>query len=135
MRGFDQPVELGCRDQRDVARPSPPYNHCVLLIYHLVEHGSQILAQATVRRFSWHGSLVSIVQDSCTFTGETRRLGCSGPWPLRSPAPCRLVGSNPERIPRDSFCESLRIAEDPDHRGWCRDGFYPLALRTDLPIF
>ena len=57
MRGFHEPGELGCRNQGDVARASSSYDYSVLLIYHLVEHRGQVLAEAGIRRFARHGSL------------------------------------------------------------------------------
>jgi hypothetical protein len=40
-----------------------------LLVYHLVEHGGQVLAKAAIRRFTRRGILDFVVQDSCTPPG------------------------------------------------------------------
>jgi hypothetical protein len=66
VRSFHETGELGCRNQGDVARPSSSYDYSVLLINHLIEHGGQVLTETAVRRFTKHGFLISIVQDSCT---------------------------------------------------------------------
>ncbi len=58
VRGCYKPGELGCRNQSDIAGPSSSYDYSVLLIDHLVEDGGQVLAEAGIRRFARHGSLV-----------------------------------------------------------------------------
>lgn len=60
--------ELGRRNQGDVPHTSPSNNNRFLLIDHLIQDGSKIFAQTGVRRFTRHGSSISIVQHSCTLT-------------------------------------------------------------------
>jgi hypothetical protein len=70
VSGLHKPGELGRWNQGDVARASPSDNDRLLLIYHLVEHASEILAETGIRRFTRHGILNFIVQYSCTCLGS-----------------------------------------------------------------
>ena len=71
MSGLHKPGELGRWNQGDIARASSSYNDSFLLIYDLSEHGSEILAEAGIRRFSRHEFLDFIVQRSCTFLEQS----------------------------------------------------------------
>jgi hypothetical protein len=46
---LQKPCQLGCRNQGDVARAFSSYDHSVLLVYDLVEHGGEVLAEVGVR--------------------------------------------------------------------------------------
>ena len=70
MSGLHKPGELGRWNQGDVARTSSPDNDSFLLIYHLGEHGGEILTETGIRRFPRHVILNFIVQYSCTFLGS-----------------------------------------------------------------
>jgi len=54
VSGLHKPGELRRRNQGDVARPSSSDNHSFLLIYHLIEHGGEVLAEPGVGRFTRH---------------------------------------------------------------------------------
>lgn len=56
MRSFDEPGKFGSWNEGDITRPSTSNDYRVLLINHLVEYGSQMLAETRVRRFDRHRS-------------------------------------------------------------------------------
>src|SRR5215831_1685757 len=82
VRGFHDPGELGCWNKGDVTLPSSSNDYSILLVYHLVEHGGQVLAKAAIGRFTRHGIPDFIVQDSCTPPGfrKIANLAASMSW-------------------------------------------------------
>ena len=56
MGGLGQSGEFGGRNQGDVARTFSPDDNGFLLVYYLVEHGGEVLAETGVRRFGRHGA-------------------------------------------------------------------------------
>jgi hypothetical protein len=109
VSGLHKPGEFGRWNQGDVARASPSDNHRFLLIYHLVEHTGEILAETGIRRFARHEILNFIVQDSCTF------LASPVPRSTTIPTPGRASPSPPEKnfqeLSNSPFPNRLRVKQ------------------------